>query len=120
MHYELLATLTIFIHFAFIVFAILGGLLSLINYRWCYLHLPALCWGVLVEVNHWQCPLSPLENWFRDKAGLSIYEGNFIDYYLSIIVYPPSLTPQHQVAMGVSLLLINLVIYGFVWKRRRK
>ena len=118
--YALLATLVVLLHFAFILFVILGGLLAL---RWRqapWLHLPALFWGGFVEVTGRVCPLTPLENQLRRAAGGGDYAGGFIEQYLIPIMYPPGLTSQVQWALAGGLIVVNLSIYALVLRRRRR
>jgi hypothetical protein len=60
--YRILADAVLVLHFAFIAFALLGGLLVLRWPRVAWLHLPAVAWGVIVAWVGWVCPLTPLEN----------------------------------------------------------
>jgi Protein of Unknown function (DUF2784) len=69
MIWSLIADALVLIHFAFTAFVIFGGLLTW-RWRWtALLHLPALAWGCWVEVSHSICPLTPLENHFRQLGG---------------------------------------------------
>lgn len=120
MFYRVLADLVLILHFAFIVYAIFGGLLVL-KWKWTiFLHIPVVAWGVLVEVFAWICPLTPLENEFRMAAGIADYSGSFVDQYLIPIVYPDNLTREVQWLLGIALLLINLVIYSMVLSSFKK
>ncbi|MFC5302299.1 DUF2784 domain-containing protein [Azospira restricta] len=117
--YALLADLVVAIHFAFIVFAVAGGLLVL---RWPWLawvHVPAALWGAAVVACGWVCPLTPLENWLRVAAGEAGYAGGFIERYLLPLIYPPGLTRELQMLLGLALLLLNAAIYLWLWRRRR-
>ena len=111
------------IHLAFIVWAVFGGLAVLWRGGMLWAHLPALAWGVWIELTHGICPLTPLENHFRAVAGQSGYDGGFIEHYLWPLIYPAGLTPAHQLGLACALLLINGLIYGFVgwrWRRRQR
>lgn len=120
MAYRVLADLVVLLHLFFIVFAVLGGLLALKRRGWAWVHLPAVLWAALDEFAGWICPLTPLENWLRDKGGTVGYEGSFIEHYIIPIIYPATLTRGLQVVLGLFVVVINLVIYGFVIKRYRK
>jgi hypothetical protein len=117
----LAADALVLLHLAFIVFAVLGGLLA---FRWpraAWLHLPAVAWGALIEFNNWVCPLTPLEQRLRLAAGQSGYGGSFVEHYLLPLIYPDGLTPQFQIALGVFVLGINAVVYGaWLWRKYRK
>ncbi|MBK5283079.1 MAG: DUF2784 domain-containing protein [Nitrospiraceae bacterium] len=118
--YPFLADLVLVVHLAFVVFVLCGGLLVL-RWRWiAWLHLPAALWGAVVEFTGWICPLTPLENWLRAQGGEATYAGGFIVRYLQSILYPDALTPDIQAVLGVLVLVVNLVIYGWLWQAGRK
>lgn len=119
MPYELFADLTVVVHALFVLLVIGGGLLVIRWPRFAWLHLPAACWGVAIEFGGWICPLTPLENYWRRQAGLSGYQESFIERYLEPLLYPLGLAPQRQVLLGMLALSINLIIYGYIWKRKR-
>ena len=117
-----LADAVVVFHLAFIAFAFAGGLLVLRWRRVMALHLPAVAWATLVEVMHWRCPLTPLENYFRLRGGQAGYTGGFVEHYIEPVVYPSGLTPTIQVFIGFGVLAINVAVYGIVfmqWRRRR-
>ena len=122
MSYRLAADTVVVFHLLFIVFVMFGGLLAL-RWKWLIvLHVPAMAWGMSVEFLHLYCPLTPLENLLRTKAGESGYSGGFIEHYLIALIYPVGLTPAIQVWLGASVLLVNLLVYGVLlrrWKRHR-
>jgi len=106
-------------HFVFIVFVLFGGLLAL-RWHWMpWVHIPAMVWGMAVEVFGWICPLTPLENFFLRAGDSGGYSGGFIEHYLLPVIYPVGLTRELQLFLGIGLLLVNLVIYLVVWRRRR-
>lgn len=119
MRYALAADLLVLLHFAFIVFVLLGGLLVLRWWRVAFLHLPAAAWGALLEFNGWLCPLTPWEQQLRRAAGEDGYSGSFIAHYLLPVIYPAGLTPAVQITLGVIVVLVNGVIYGWLlWRKR--
>jgi hypothetical protein len=117
--YAVLASATVVAHLAFLLFVTLGGLLVVRRRRVAWLHLPAVLWGVYVELAGKVCPLTPLENWARRRAGGEGYGGGFIEHYLIPVLYPPGLTPGIQLALGVGLLSINVGIYAWIFLRRK-
>lgn len=118
--HALLADLVVAVHFAFILFAVAGGLFVPRWPRLAWLHLPAALWGAAVVAFGWICPLTPLENRLRAAAGEAGYAGGFIERYLLPLIYPPGLTRGMQVALGVALLLFNLAVYARAWRRRER
>ncbi len=115
---SLAADLVASLHLAFVVFVVSGGLLVLRWPRSAWLHLPAVAWGASIELLGWICPLTPLENRLRHEAGLAGYEGGFVEHYLLPLLYPASLSRSVQVILGLSVLLINAVLYGSILRRR--
>ena len=118
--YELFANLTLIIHLIFVLFVIFGGLLFFISSSIIYIHLPALLWGIYIELTNSVCPLTYLENWFLYKAELPNYSNDFINNYLSPIIYPEGLTNEIQIYLGISLIFINILIYGIIYKNFKK
>ena len=119
---QFLADAVVVFHMLFIGFAVIGGALVLRWRRLIWLHLPAVAWATLVEVMHWNCPLTPLENFFRRRAGEIGYSEGFVEHYLEPILYPAGLTPQIQIMIGVGVFVVNMAVYGVIvsqWRRRR-
>jgi hypothetical protein len=107
-------------HAAFVLFVILGGLLVLRWPRIAWLHVPAAIWGVLIEYSGWICPLTPLENALRERAGQAGYSGGFIEHYVLGALYPAGLTREVQFVLGALVVIINGLVYGSLWMRRRR
>lgn len=119
MNPSLLADLVVLLHLLFVVFAVAGGLLVL-RWRWLALvHLPAAAWAVLVELRGWICPLTPLENALRKRAGEAAYQQGFVEEYLVPLLYPGALTHGTQLILATGVLLINLLVYAFIWRHLR-
>jgi hypothetical protein len=111
--YGFLADLVLWIHLAFVLFVVGGGLLVLKWPRIAWLHLPAAIWGAMIEFAGWICPLTPLENRLLIQSGESPYQGDFIDHYLLPILYPTELTRTVQIVLGLLVVVINVALYGW-------
>jgi len=118
--YELAANLTLIVHFAFILFVIFGALLFFITTKIIFIHIPAFIWGSYIELTNSICPLTYLENWFLNKANLTEYSEGFIQNYIVQIVYPVNLTKDLQIYLGLTLIVINIIIYAFIYKVMKK
>jgi hypothetical protein len=117
----LAADILVVLHLAFVLFALLGGLLVYRWPRWAWLHVPAFAWGAVIEFNGWICPLTPLEQRFRAAAGEGGYSGGFVEHYLLPMLYPEGLTREIQLGLGLLVLGVNAVVYGaWLWRMRRK
>jgi hypothetical protein len=118
--YGLAADLVVVLHLAFVLFVVLGGLLALRWPRLAWIHLPVAAYGALIELVGWICPLTPLENWLRQAAGETGYEGGFVEHYLLPVLYPRALTAGLQLTLGLLVILANAAIYAAVLSRRRR
>jgi hypothetical protein len=117
--FALLAGVIVLVHLAFVVFAASGALLAL---RWPWIpwvHIPGVVWAAYIELSGGICPLTPLENDLRARAGLDYYSGDFVAQYLFPVLYPDGLTRPAQIVIGALVLVLNLVLYGWLWRRRR-
>ena len=108
------------LHFAFVLFVVLGASLVLRWPRVAWFHVPAVIWGALVEFTGWICPLTPLENRLRRSAGETGYQGDFIAHYVLPVLYPNGLTRRDQLVLGGAALAINIAIYTLVFVRHRR
>ena len=121
MIYHTLASLVVVIHLSFVIFVVLGAVLTLWR-RWIvWLHFPALLWAIWIEFSGGICPLTPLENWLRIQEGQGGYEGDFVATYLLPVLYHAGLTRNVQLLLAITVIVINVAIYGsIVYKRSRK
>jgi Protein of Unknown function (DUF2784) len=118
---RVLADAVVVFHLGFIAFVLAGGVLVITwRRRVAWLHLPAVLWAAYAEFTSTICPLTPLENMLRRRAGQSGYEGGFIENYLIPIVYPSGLTPSVQVVIGAIVVAVNVALYAIVVQRSRQ
>ncbi len=118
MTYRLLADLTVAVHGLFVLFVLFGGVLAL-KRRWvAWFHLPSAAWGAWIEFQGWICPLTPLENHLRRLGNEAGYDGGFVEHYVLPVLYPPGLTRDVQITLGVIVLGLNVAVYGsLVWRQ---
>jgi hypothetical protein len=115
MPYSLFADIVVLLHLTFVIFAVLGAVL-IIWWRWVlWLHLPAVLWAGWIEMSGGICPLTPLENWLRWKAGRGGYQGDFVENYMLPVLYPTGLTRNMQILLGTLVIFINVAIYGYIF-----
>ena len=113
----LTADLIVLIHFAFILFVILGGFLVM-KWKWfIWLHVPAAVWGALLEFFGWICPLTTLENELRRNNDREAYSSGFIEHYIIPVIYPEELTRDIQIVLGIAVVFLNLFIYMWCFKK---
>jgi len=117
---HLLAGAVITIHAAFVLFVVAGGFIALRWRRLVWVHVPAAVWGVLIEYGGWICPLTPLENTLRARAGVAGYSGGFIEHYILRTLYPSGLDAHARVALGSLALLVNVAAYTLIIRRHAR
>lgn len=124
MLYRVLADAVLLFHLAFIAFAVFGALAV---WRWprlAWVHVPAMAWGAYVVLAGEICPLTPLENRFRQAGGQAGYAQSFIEHYLLPLVYPAAVQGEMgrglQAFLGAALLVLNVGIYALLLRRRRR
>jgi hypothetical protein len=123
MLFRVLADAVLVFHLAFIAFAVFGALAV---WRWprlAWLHVPAMAWAAYVVLAGEICPLTPLENHFREAGGEAGYEQSFIEHYLLPLVYPAAVQGELgrglQAVLGAALLAFNVAVYWMLFRRRR-
>ncbi|MDX2349861.1 MAG: DUF2784 domain-containing protein [Porticoccus sp.] len=112
-----MADAVVIFHLLVIIYGLLGGLFVLWRHWTIVLHLPLAIWVSVIEFTHWICPLTPLEKWLRESGGAEAYSAGFVEHYLIPIIYPPGLTPEIQIVLGLGAIGVNLLVYGYVFFR---
>lgn len=116
--YSALAVCVLLLHALFIVWVVFGALLTRSRPVLRWLHIVSLIWGILTELLPWPCPLTLLENWLQQKAGVEPYQGGFLLHYVDKLVYPDISATPLTVA-GVIVCAFNLALYGTqAWRVR--
>lgn len=76
-------------HLAYLVYLPSGGFLALRWRRTLWVHVLSVCWGVGVVGLRLQCPLTSLEAWARQRAGMApLPEIGFIGRYVGGVLLP--------------------------------
>jgi hypothetical protein len=117
--FQLLAGAVVVIHLAFVAFIVLGGLLTMRWPRAAWLHLPCAAYGFGIELVGWTCPLTPLENALRRRAGQPGYVGGFVEHYLLPVLYPAPMPSWGPWALAGLVLAVNAGVYALALARRR-
>lgn len=100
------------LHFAFVLYVALGGLIAL-RYPWTIaLHLAAVAWGVLVLAASVRCPLTSAEDWLRTRGGLPRLPGGVIDRYVEGVLYPARFTPLVQAMVATLVVVCWIALYA--------
>ncbi|TLX72864.1 DUF2784 domain-containing protein [Labilibacter sediminis] len=120
MIYNVLADMVFLLHILFIVYVVFGAILVLRWRKTIWIHIPMAIWGVIVEWGNIICPLTPLENHLRSLAGGAEYELSFTEQYLYPLVYLEALNRELQFLLGILVIAVNVLIYGFILRKSKK
>ena len=98
MIYKILADIIVTMHFAWILFMLIGFIFTLCGFfrkdfwdRWLFrtIHLFGIVYVSSLAVMRKDCPLTLLENALRTKYNSAMtYPGSFMVYYVEKFVYP--------------------------------
>jgi hypothetical protein len=99
------------VHLLFICFVVGGVFLAWRWQRIIWTHIPAVIYGVLIEFIGFTCPLTPLEDYLRRRAGEAGYSGGFINHYLVALIYPHGLTHVMKIGLGAFVLVVAVIGY---------
>lgn len=97
MPYQLLADIVLVLHFAVVLFVV-GSLMAVLvgnwlGWRWVnnlwfrLAHLAAIGYVVVQSWFGITCPLTTLESWLREQAGLPSYSESFIEHWVQGLLF---------------------------------
>jgi hypothetical protein len=119
MPYEFLANLVLLVHFALVLFAVLGFLFIWVGFflRWAWvrnpvfrtLHLLFVGVVLLQALDNRICPLTTWENELRLRAGQDIrYQQSFIEYWIHRLMFYDFAPATFQIGYAAFFLLLVL------------
>jgi hypothetical protein len=113
----ILAGVVLVIHLLFILWVILGWLLTRRRPVWRWLHIACVLYGILIEVSGLSCPLTLLEAMLEERGGMVPDREPFMLHYLEAVVYPN--IPLHVLVAGAVALCVGILgIYVRRYRRR--
>lgn len=116
MGYRLIADVAMLLHFAFLAFMVVGGFLA---WRWPWViwpHLATAAYGLFNVLIGWECPLTHVENWGRERAGdAGLPATGFIDHYLAGVIYPQ----EHETLIQLGVAVVVVISWVVFVLRRR-
>lgn len=116
--YVIVVVLAAAAHFAFVGYMVLGGWLALRWPRTIWLHVPIAIWGIAIEIVDYTCPLTWLERWARDKAGITpLAPDGFIDHYIIGEWYPAD-AALLVVVVVFSTICLSWIVFALTRVRR--
>lgn len=104
-------------HLIFILWTVLGWLLTWRRPLWRTIHIGSVIYGIFIEVSNLSCPLTLLETRFEERGGMVPYREPFILHYLELLVYP-NIPLRVLVAAAVIVCTAILAIYVQRYRRR--
>jgi ABC-type dipeptide/oligopeptide/nickel transport system permease subunit len=113
--WRLLADAVVGVHFAFLAYVIVGGFLAW-RWRWTIVtHVLACIWAALIIFVKVPCPLTALQNQFREWAGENPLRAGFIHNYVTGHLYPSGDARVVQVIVAL-IVLVSWVGYARRWR----
>jgi len=115
--YHALAVAALALHLAWILWVLLGWLLTRHRAWLRWLHIVSVLYSIVIEVSPWPCPLTYVEQWAQARVGLAPYQQPFLLHYLDALVYP-NISPALLTWSAVAVCLAILGVYGLRFRRR--
>ncbi|PZS34482.1 MAG: DUF2784 domain-containing protein [Pseudonocardiales bacterium] len=106
------------IHYAYIAYMIVGGFIA---WRWrktIVVHVVAVVWAVLIVTTKVPCPVTALQNNFRQRAGDAPLSDSFINVYIRGTFYPEGQQTLSRIVVG-GLILLSWVGYYYLRRTAR-
>jgi hypothetical protein len=115
--YLVLAVLVLALHLGWILWVMLGWLLTRGRPVLRWLHIGSLLYGIGIEVFLWPCPLTWAEQWLEQRAGRQAYRESFVVHYIEGLIYP-DVSPRVLLWGAVTFCVAVLGIYVVRFLRR--
>jgi uncharacterized protein DUF2784 len=112
-----LADLVVGVHYTYMAYLVVGGFLAWRWRRTIWLHVAAAIWAMLIIVTKVPCPLTALQNHFRENAGQRPLSSSFIDAYIRGTFYPAD---QQTLARLVIAVVVVGSWIGYLRLRSRR
>lgn len=98
-------------HLLVSIYAVAGGFLALVDPGYALVHIPLVLWVSIVNLAHWTCPLTPLEQKLRLRSGGDSFKGSWIQHYCEPVLRPLGMPRRLELVAGVSIVVWNLAVY---------
>jgi len=116
---QFLAVATLSLHAVFVGLVVFGAVFALWRPWVLFLQVPAVLWGAYIELSGGLCPLTTLENRFRERAGMAGYEESCLEHHVFRVLYPEGLTRETQLGLAAVVMLVNVALYVWLYVRAR-
>jgi hypothetical protein len=116
--YHFLAVAVLILHLLWILWVIFGAVFTRQRAALRNFHIAALAYGIFIEITPWPpCPLTVLEQWLEERAGIMPYHEPFLVHYLEAVIYP-DIPLLLLVGCAVAVCVFNLGVYAVRYWRR--
>lgn len=91
------------IHYAYMAYMLVGGFIA---WRWpktIVVHVLAVVWAVLIVTTKVPCPVTALQNNFRERAGDGALSDSFINIYIRGTFYPEGQQTLSRIGAGLVI-----------------
>ena len=117
MSYRVLARGIVALHVAYVIFAVLGGLLVL---RWPSLlivHVLAVLWALATLLLDFGCWLTQWEKALWRRGGVEPYPEGFLQHHVLHSNFTAERSRLYHAMLGAAVLALNVAVYSFfVWR----
>lgn len=114
--YSALESAVLLLHLLWIIWILLGWIVTRGRRGLAWVHIASLLWGIAVELGPWPCPLTLVEQWLEARSGATPSHQGFLVTYLDKLVYPD--LPEAVVGWtGAGVCAAILTIYGLRARR---
>jgi hypothetical protein len=120
MPYDLLTTVILGLHFAWVAYVVGGGFLA---WRWpraIWPHLLAAAWGLALVAGLVECPLTWAEDWSRRQAGEAGLTAGFVDRYIEGVLYPERYAGLIQASAAIVVAVSWVGAYQILRRRAER
>ena len=111
--YAALESAVLLAHLLWILWILLGWIVTRGRRVLTWLHIASLLWGIAIELGPWPCPLTLAEQWFEVGSGRTPYTQGFLVHYLDKVIYPE--LPEAVVAWSGAVICTGIL--GVHWSR---
>lgn len=109
--YRALAYTAMLTHLVWVFWVALGFLFTRGRPRLAAVHIVCLVYSIINEATAMHCPLTTVEHWAQRRAGMPLYSGDFLVYYLGATLYP-DVPPLLLMSVAIAVCVANLVVYA--------
>jgi uncharacterized protein DUF2784 len=116
--YAALESVVLLVHLVWILWILLGWMVTRGRRALTWLHIASLLWGIAFELGPWPCPLTLAEQWLGVRSGRTPYHQGFLVHYLDKLIYPE--LPEGVIAWSGAVVCAAILGVHGVRLRRGK